>query len=562
VAIRCAGALPQERLRELPAPGLMMIDILFFSVEFYSAFTDHNRRTCMRPKKNTAVFEAVTPSRPEPPLPESAFASGLRPSFSMAARIFISYSQEDKPTADAICATMEARAYGCWMAPRNIVAGQEWAESIIEAIDACEVFVLVFSPAANASKHVLREVERASAAGKIIVRFRTEAIQPGKSLAYYLNVSQWFDGFPAPVEQHLGRFSQTIEACLARKADGITDSPGPAPVTRSRAGRQWLRWTSAFLAACTILTAAIWAIWGRGGGSSLNMDAKEKIRLAEIACSRFTPAGPPETGLAWTNSLGMKFLPVPDTNVLFCACETRLQDFETFVKETAYDATSHVHSMGIDGWQERGDTWKNPGFQQSQTCPVCGVNFDDAIAFCAWLTEKERGQGFLLPTQSYRLPTDEEWSQAVCLPPEPGSIPKDKSAAITGLYPWGAQWPPPPRAGNYAGSEAWDDGNAPQDAIIDGYRDGFRRTAPVASFRPNKYGLYDLGGNVWEWTMDDFDPSSNDGRKALRGAAWQVGHQIQLLSSYRHAAPKTSRYTGGGFRCVLDFTATAAKAHH
>jgi hypothetical protein len=476
----------------------------------------------------------------------------------MPARIFISYSQKDKLTAEALCASLEARSYACWMAPRNIVAGQEWAESIIEAIDACEIFVLIFSPAANASKHVLREVERAAAGGKIVIRFRVDAIEPCKSLAYYLNVAQWFDGFPAPVEQHLPRFAQTIETCLARKGGVVTDSPIPRPDVRSHPRRNWLRWGGAILAAGVVLAGIVWAIWGRGSRLIPSLDPEEQKRLAEIALSRFTPAGPPTAGQPWTNSLGMKFLPVPGTNVLFCAWETRYKDFETFVSETAYDATRHVHSMGIDGWKERGDTWRTPGFEQAGTNPVCGVNCIDARAFCAWLTEKERAAGFLLPTQSYRLPTDEEWSQAVGLPHEAGDTPKEKSAKIAGIYPWGTQWPPPPRAGNYAGSEAWDDAKAPQDVTIEGYRDNFRRTAPVGSFQPNKFGLYDLGGNVWEWTMDDYDPSAGDGRKALRGAAWQVNQQVQLLSSYRHAASPASRYTGGGFRCVVEVGAVAA----
>ena len=479
----------------------------------------------------------------------------------MPAQIFISYSKADRSTAEAICAKLEALDFRCWMAPRNIVAGREWAESIVEAIDGCDAFVLVFSPAANASKHVLREVERAAGHGKIVIRFRVADIPTSNSLAYYLDVAQWFDGFPPPVEKHLDRFVRTLQAALAAKSGAQPESPAtpPAPPVPS-AWRRWGRWVALAGGAVVMALAALWGLRTRGGRLIAPLDPEEQKRLAEIALSRFTPTAPPRAGLAWTNSIGMKFLPVPGADVLFCAWETREQDFEAFVKGSAYDATGHVFSMGIDGWKERGDTWKNPGFDQGPTYPVCGVNFDDAMEFCAWLTEKERTQGYLLPTQSYRLPTDAEWSLAVGLPPEPGRTPAEKNQKAPGVYPWGTQWPPPPLAGNYAGSEAWDDGNAPQDVFIAGYRDDYRRTAPVGSFRPNPYGLYDLGGNVWEWTMDDLDPAAEAPLKVLRGAAWQVGHQVQLLSSYRHAAPKTSRYTGGGFRCVLVLGAPASPA--
>lgn len=303
----------------------------------------------------------------------------------------------------------------------------------------------------------------------------------------------------------------------------------------------------------------------------------EKKLFAETGLRNFTPSAPPAEGTQWINSLGMKFLPVAGTHILFCAWETRLQDFETFVKDSGYDANGQMFSMGPDDWQQRGDTWKSPGFQQGPTHPVCGMNWHDALAFCTWLTERERRAGFLRPDQSYRLPTDAEWSIAAGLTDEAPDAPVDISGRIMGaypqglektelwpppaekirefpqlgLYPWGVKWPPPPGAGNYAGSEAWDDGNAPQAGNIPSYRDGFRRSAPVASFKPNLNGIYDMGGNVWEWTMTEFDPVKDDGRKALRGGSWAVTHPHQILTAWRHGSLHSSRYAAGGFRCVI-----------
>ena len=136
----------------------------------------------------------------------------------------------------------------------------------------------------------------------------------------------------------------------------------------------------------------------------------------------------------FVNTLGMKFVPVKGTEVLFSIWHTRVQDFEAFVKATGHDATQGMYSLRSDGWMRRGDTWKDPGFTQGPTHPVCGVSWHDAQAFCKWLTEKERKDGIIDQQQSYRLPTDAEWSQAV------GDT----------KYPWGDQWPPPQGAGNYA----------------------------------------------------------------------------------------------------------------
>src|ERR1700704_2779723 len=74
---------------------------------------------------------------------------------------FISYSSQDKPTADATCATLESMGIRCWIAPRDILPGADYGESIINAIENAKAMVLIFSSAANASPQIKREVERA-----------------------------------------------------------------------------------------------------------------------------------------------------------------------------------------------------------------------------------------------------------------------------------------------------------------------------------------------------------------------------------------------------------------
>jgi hypothetical protein len=76
--------------------------------------------------------------------------------------VFISYSSKDKLTADAICAALERDGARCWIAPRDVLAGEEWAQSIIQAINGAKVLILVFSGFANASPQIRRVVERAA----------------------------------------------------------------------------------------------------------------------------------------------------------------------------------------------------------------------------------------------------------------------------------------------------------------------------------------------------------------------------------------------------------------
>ena len=262
-----------------------------------------------------------------------------------------------------------------------------------------------------------------------------------------------------------------------------------------------------------------------------------------------------EPGQRWTNSLGMVFVPVPGTEVLFCLWETRVQDFEAFVKATGYDAGHQMFGHQKDGWKEReGYDWRNPGFAQGPDHPVVGVNWEEAQAFCRWLTKKEQDAGKLDHKHQYRLPSDAEWSRAV------GEA----------KYPWGDAWPPPAGAGNY-GSQGTNDGNLPRGiTVIARYGDGYARTSPVGSFSPNRHGLFDLGGNAWEWCLDlytrwmndksvlaAFPELSADGKgqtyRTYRGGGWNDSHPQVLLSANRMGdgfAEPLKRYDNIGFRVV------------
>ncbi len=80
----------------------------------------------------------------------------------------------------------------------------------------------------------------------------------------------------------------------------------------------------------------------------------------------------------WQNSLGMKFIPVAGTEVLFDIWDTRAGDFRAFVESAGYEVTGDIWSLGKDGWKQRGATWIEPGFKQSATDPVVGVSWEDA----------------------------------------------------------------------------------------------------------------------------------------------------------------------------------------
>lgn len=222
----------------------------------------------------------------------------------------------------------------------------------------------------------------------------------------------------------------------------------------------------------------------------------------------------PVRGQTWENSLGMRFVAVADWHL--SAWETRVRDWAAFTAATGRAPAP------VD-------------FSQTENDPVVKVNWSDAMAFCQWLTEKERRENFLDESERYRLPTDAEWSEAAGLPNEEGATPEERDGRERTQFPWGTAWPPPREAGNYG--------------PIESRNDGHPATAPVGSFAPNSLGIYDLGGNVWEWCFDPYKPGSRWG--VLRGGSWSNTHRGELLTSYRNVVERSERDVIYGFRCVL-----------
>lgn len=236
----------------------------------------------------------------------------------------------------------------------------------------------------------------------------------------------------------------------------------------------------------------------------------EQTFLAARLDKKFSPV----RGEVWQNSIGMRFVPVGYWHI--SAWETRMRDWAAFCAAT-------------NGRRVEAD------FRQSENDPVVKVNWSDAMEFCQWLTEKERRENLLDDTESYRLPTDQEWSEAAGLPNESGATPAERDGRVRDQFPWGSQWPPPRNAGNYA--------------AIEGRNDGFSATAPAGSFAPNSLGIYDLGGNIWEWCFDLYKPGSRWG--VLRGGSWSNNRRGELLTSYRNVIDRSERDVIYGFRCAL-----------
>jgi TolB-like protein len=136
-----------------------------------------------------------------------------------APSVFISYASQDAAVAAALVEALERHGTPCWIAPRNVKAGAQYAEAIVRAINEAKAVVLVLSASATGSDHVGREIERAASKHKPIIAFRIDSAALNPGLEYFLSNSQWID-VPA-----IG-----MPAALAKLAEGARQQEGQAVI--------------------------------------------------------------------------------------------------------------------------------------------------------------------------------------------------------------------------------------------------------------------------------------------------------------------------------------------
>jgi hypothetical protein len=422
--------------------------------------------------------------------------------------VFLSYNSKDKPTVRQLAERLQAQGLRVWFDEWHLIPGLPWQRALEAGIESSHsVAVLVGSDGLGpwTEEEMEGALLLAVREGKPVIPVLLPDAPAKPKLPMFLQTRTWVDLRSGLTDDALSRLAWGITGNRPHGtgAQGETDASG-GEKSRKRGCTLTVVLT---LCLTAMLGGAVVYFGGGGGGVEYGPPVPQVIPLGATKAVPFV------------NSLGMKFVPAGTDGVLFCMWETRVKDYAAFAAATKHEV-------------------EQPSFAQTGDHPVVNVSWEDARAFCKWLSGKE--------SRKYRLPTDAEWSAAVGLPKESGTTPKENDEKIQDIFPWGTTWPPPKGAGNFADVSRK---IYPQAPIIDGYDDGFADTAPVGSFAVNRFGLFDISGNVWEWCEDWYNRENK--LRVLRGGSFWDDQRHYLLSSCRYQNEPAKSYVTIGFRVVV-----------
>jgi formylglycine-generating enzyme required for sulfatase activity len=510
----------------------------------------------------------------------------------MDPQIFISYSSKDQKVARTICTALENRGLSCWISFRNVKPGQNHQEQIVKAIRTARIMVLVFTANANNSNEIKKELALASQNNLVVIPVRIEDVIPNEAFAYEFATRQWIDMFDDWENSiaHLVELiaanideNQSVDRVLAAAKHSPPGTLGDAPTPR-KSGWQSQRALLMTAALGVVLVVSV-GVWVANIYRPLVSLVPTSAQLSPtpvltpppvqpfIPMQAPVPPVPPPSTVAPTQRAATlapitvsalspeqeRALKPKDTFKECDKCpEMIVVPAGSFTMGSPTNELDHNHNEGpqhrvtfaqqfavgefaltFDEWDacvaDGGCNGYQPGDQGwgRGRRPVINVSWDDAKTYVAWLAKKTG--------KSYRLLSEAEREYVT-------------RAGTTTPFWWGSSIST--SQANYDGNYTYGNG------VIGEYRG---RTVSVDSFAPNPWGLYQVHGNVREWTEDCFhvdyegvpyDEPPADGaawtsddctERAVRGGSWVVG-PVSLRAASRSGYTHDDRSDSDGFR--------------
>jgi len=423
------------------------------------------------------------------------------------AQVFISYATPDRAAAESVRTALENAGVSCWIATRDIEPGTDFPATIVEALNAARVLVLILTDHAVASPNVVREIEYAFNARKSLVPFRLSQVALSDELAYYLSPTQWLDAADGCTAENLQRLVDATSGCLAGRTLPIHKGP-PRRHVGLIAGL-----VAGVIAVLLAVAGVSW--WNRPKPPA----ATSTVIPAPV------PATTPNLALSiqrtWLNPQdGQEYIRIPPgTFTMGCSP----------ADDQCSDDEKPAHPVRIDR-----------GFWLGRTEVT-------VAAYRAYAAK----HGLKAPAGADNLPiTRRTWAEA-----------KKFCEDVGGRLPTEAEWEYAARAGStqaYSGvlaEAAW-------------YGDEARATPhPVKTKAQNAFGLWDMLGNVSEWVLDRYynrydleapatgpnveEPRASNASAVIRGGFWS-SNAASLRFSHRVEMDPGAADPIIGFRCAND----------
>ena len=419
----------------------------------------------------------------------------------MTDEIFLSYARSDRKRAEIFAKALEKQGYSIWW-DRSIPHGRKFDEYILEKINQAKCIIVLWSRDSVKSDWVMDEAERGKRRG-ILIPVLIDDVDIPLGFGRY-QTAQLIDWAGALPNEEFGLLTDSIAGILGRTQ--VQEKKIQEPEEEKRRRRQ-------------------------------KEDDREKIKKKE------------ETVKTITSSIGMKFTLIP------------AGEFDTGSppdEEGRLDNESPVHHvkiskpfyLGIHPVTQK--EWKavmgnNPSHFKGDDLPVEQVSWNDVQEFIKNLNKKEN-------TNKYRLPSEAEWEYAARAGTKSRYFFGDDDSEL-GEYAWYAEnsGSRPPKKGDYFGYDQKD--------WTENKWNG--KTHPVGQKKPNKWGLYDMHGNVWEWVQDvyhdNYKGAPDDGSawegdgsdRVARGGGW-YGSARNCRSANRNGGDPGDRRGVLGFRLLRD----------
>lgn len=435
--------------------------------------------------------------------------------------VFISYKSfeselgnNDEAIANELCEYLEHAGITCWIAPRDIDLGVKgYARSIMDAIEECKVFLLVFSRHANESEYVASEVDAAFAAKKDIIPFSLDNTVPNKELKFYLGRKQWVyaqDGYRDKFPELIAALSKRLD-----RASTIKQGSHILGEMTQHGSKKILRFE---------VDGIVFNMIHVDGGTFTMGATPEQMNDAvddekpehKVTLPSFYIGETQVTQVLWES--------VMKSNPSYFKGDLRLpvesvtwNDCQHFIKKLNHLTGREFHLPTEAQWE-----FAARGGRRSQGYIYAGSNNINQVAWYA----NSRKSDLLAQKQD----TSNDW------------LLYDMLNSVTSRR---FQLP----------------GDKPLEGVKKFPSNEIRGTYVVASKSPNELGLYDLSGNVWEWCHDVFRKYSSDEQgnpagtylgdcRVIRGGSCDSSAKLCRVS-YRNSFPSDDKSNLLGMRLAL-----------